>query len=117
MEAFEAEVRGRAIALAAAEGLEVGFDVSDPFPATVSDAGCVAKIEAAAGRLGRPVVWMEAPWRASEDFGHYTKRCPGAIFYVGNGANWPALHTPEYDFNDRILEAAVDMFREVYRGA
>ena len=117
MEAFEAEVRGRAIALAAAEGLEVGFDISDPFPATVSDAGCVAKIEAAAGRLRRPVVWMEAPWRASEDFGHYTKRCPGAIFYVGNGADWPALHTPEYDFNDRILEAAVDVFREVYRGA
>ena len=49
-------------------------------------------------------------WRASEDFGHYLKKCGGAMFYFGNGVEWPALHTAEYDFNDRILETAVDLF-------
>ena len=32
------------------------------------------------------------------------------MFYIGNGVEWPALHTAEYDFNDRILETAVDLF-------
>ena len=53
---------------------------------------------------------MPEIWRASEDFGWYLKECPGAMFYIGNGEEWPALHTKEYDFNDRILERAVDMF-------
>ena len=48
-------------------------------------------------------------WRASEDFGWYLKECPGAIAYIGNGENHPALHTDTYDFNDRILETAVDL--------
>jgi len=53
---------------------------------------------------------MDDLWRASEDFGHYLKECPGAIFYIGNGENSPALHTAAYDFNDHILRTAADMF-------
>ena len=49
-------------------------------------------------------------WRASEDFGWYLKECPGAIIYIGNGEDYPPLHTVGYDFNDRILESAVDLF-------
>ena len=56
---------------------------------------------------------MPEMWRASEDFGHYLKMCPGAMIYIGNGEEWPALHTAEYDFNDRILEKAVDLFVEL----
>ena len=52
-------------------------------------------------------------WRASEDFGHYLKKCSGAMFYIGNGEQWPALHTGEYDFNDRILETAAGMFLQL----
>lgn len=52
-------------------------------------------------------------WRASEDFGWYLKECPGAMVYIGNGEKYPALHTEEYDFNDRILETAVDLFLEL----
>ena len=32
------------------------------------------------------------------------------MFYIGNGEEYPALHTESYDFNDRILKTAVDMF-------
>ena len=52
-------------------------------------------------------------WRASEDFGWYTKVCPGAIFYIGSGEDYPALHTEGYDFPDAILPAAVQMFRAI----
>ncbi len=52
--------------------------------------------------------------RASEDFGWYMKQIPGAIFYVGNGEDYPAIHTGTYDFNDNILSTAVDMFTRIY---
>ena len=115
MEALEAGIREEAARLAQANGLEVEFEVSDPFPETVSDAECVQRVEAAAKRLGLPLLQMEAPWRASEDFGYYTKEVPGAIFYIGGGEACPPLHTPEYDFNDAILEMAVDMFLALYQ--
>lgn len=116
MDALEAKIRGRAMELAMAAGLEVGFDTADAFPETVSDGECVDRVEAAAKRLGFPVVPLDAPWRGSEDFGHYTKQCPGAIFYVGNGEDWPAIHTLEYDYNDKVLETAADLFCGIYRG-
>ena len=115
MEAFEARIRTKAEELAGARGLKVAFEVSDPFPETVSDDVCVDRVEAAARALGLRVLPMEEPWRASEDFGWYTKRSPGAIFYIGAGEDWPALHTARYDFNDGILETAADLFLEIYR--
>ena len=33
----------------------------------------------------------------------------GGMLDGGNGEEWPGLHTAEYDFNDRILETAVDV--------
>lgn len=116
VDAFEAQVRERAQELATAQGLTVNFQVSDPFPETISDGACVQRAERAARRLGKVPVSM-TPWRASEDFGWYTRRRPGAILYLGNGTDWPDLHTLDYDFNDAILEPAVDLFLEIYKEA
>ena len=57
---------------------------------------------------------MQKAIRASEDFGWYMKQIPGAIFYVGNGEDYPAIHTTPYDFNDKILPSVVDMFTGIY---
>ena len=64
----------------------------------------------AARALGMPLVEMPAPERCSEDFGHYLKRVPGAIFFLGNGEGYPGVHDRRFDFQDAQLEQAVSLF-------
>ena len=92
----------------------MGFETHDYFPETVSDSDCVRHVKGAAGILGLNVIEMPQAIRASEDFGWYMKQIPGAIYYIGNGENYPDIHTDNYDFNDRILREAVEMFVKIY---
>lgn len=113
MNLFENKLRSRAKDLASRDGLKVSFSVSDPFPETRNDDECLNKVISRARNQGREVILMKDLWRASEDFGWYLKKCPGAIFYIGNGIDYAPLHTAEYDFNDNNLEVAVDLFRSL----
>ena len=97
--------------LAMMYGLKFSYERQDIFPETVNHDQCAQKVADAARRLGFHLIETDEVWRASEDFGYYTKHYPGAIFYIGNGEDYPALHTVEYDFNDRIMETAVEIFR------
>lgn len=110
MKDMEASILRFAQNAALAEGLEIRHSIHDYFPETRNHDQCLRKVVRAAKGLGMPVIPMDRLWRASEDFGHYLKECPGAMFYIGNGEGYPPLHTVEYDFNDRILEKAVDLF-------
>ena len=112
MDALDQALCEKARQLAARDGLTVSFSESDRFPATVNDDSCICRVmNAAVDVTGVPAIEMDKMWRASEDFGWYTKRCPGAIFYIGSGEDYPALHTEAYDFPDEILPTAVQMFR------
>ncbi|ULT57042.1 amidohydrolase [Neobacillus drentensis] len=92
-------------------GLKVSFEYSDSFPETKSSKECVDKVRAVAKEKGFELVEMEEPLRPSEDFGHYTKVIPAAYFYVGNGENYPHVHTSEYDFRDENIEIACEVFK------
>ena len=112
---LETRIRQRAGELAEAEKLKVSFAECDIFPETVNSADGVERVKQAAKNCGFPVIELEKPIRASEDFGYYLKQCPGAMFYIGNGETYPELHTSEYDFNDAVLETAVGMFWELVK--
>lgn len=112
---LESRMRECASELAAKEGLQVKFAVSDPFPETVCHAENVEIIRSVAKEMELEVIELAEPIRGSEDFGYYTKKCPGAMFHVGNGTDYAALHTGEYDFNDRRLETVVDMFAGILK--
>ena len=114
MKSFDGEVRVLAEKLAKDFSVNVSFETHDYFPETVSDSECVVKVKNVAARLGLKVIEMQQAIRASEDFGWYMKQIPGAIFYVGNGEDYPAIHTTPYDFNDKILPSAVNMFTGIY---
>ena len=85
----------------------------DVFPETCNDDAAIDLVAAAAQRAGLPVVYLEKPYRASEDFGHYLKLASGAMVYIGNGQDWPPLHTSAYDFLDSNLEVAVDLWLSI----
>ena len=96
--------------LAEREGLVLSHEIRDRFPETANHDCAIERVIGAASKLGLQCVEMREVWRGSEDFGYYLKKCPGAIFYIGNGESWPPIHTRTFDFNDSILETAVDMF-------
>lgn len=110
MARLENAVRAKAEELAEQYGLKLSFGEQDFFPETKNDDGCLQMVKQAAETLGLPLIELPKAFRGSEDFGYYLKKCPGAIFYIGNGETYPPLHTEMYDFNDEILETAADMF-------
>jgi len=91
----------------------VTHTICDYFPETRNHEDCLENVIHAASRAGVPAAEMSDLWRASEDFGYYLKTCPGAMFYIGNGEDYPAVHTSLYDFNDRIIPAAVSVFLQL----
>lgn len=107
---LEQQIYKEAKRLAARDSLAVSCKKSDVFPDTVNHLECVENVKRAARANGLQVMDMSVPFRASEDFGYYLKKCPGAIFYIGNGESYAPLHTAAYDFNDDILKTAADMF-------
>lgn len=110
MDALEKRIRDLVKLEAKKDGVKVRFGVTDHFPETSSNDGCVDKIEGVARQLGIPVTYKEEGMRGSEDFGHLTKRVPGAMFLLGNGEAHPDLHTTAYDFPDELIQVAADIF-------
>ncbi|WP_199613757.1 M20 metallopeptidase family protein [Paenibacillus alkalitolerans] len=91
--------------------LKVTFSYNDIFPETVNWKESSDKIRQVCRAKGIQVVEMPKAFRGSEDFGHYLKLTKGAMCFIGNGENYPHVHTYEYDFRDDIIETAVELFK------
>ena len=109
MKRLETELLRYAAEQASENGLTMEHQISDYFPETRNHPEGIRRVLRCAGKQGIPTLEMDRLWRASEDFGYYLKQSPGAMFYIGSGTEYPALHTREYDFNDRILPTAVSV--------
>ena len=116
MLAMEKSILSHAAQEAETAGLQMTCSIHDYFPETRNHDICLDRVLDAARKNKIPAIPMGELWRASEDFGHFLKMCPGAMIYIGNGENYPPLHTAEYDFNDRILETAVNLFTGIAQG-
>lgn len=92
-------------------GLKVNFFYEDEFPETKNHKESNDKIRQVCYRKGIQLVEMQEAFRGSEDFGYYTKLTKGSMCYIGNGENYFNLHSYEYDFNDDIIETAVELFK------
>ncbi|MCQ2304765.1 MAG: amidohydrolase [Bacteroidales bacterium] len=92
------------------------FTMHEAFAGTHSNDNNVAFIENAAKRLGLSLGHLTEPFRWSEDFGRFGAVCPIGFFGLGSGFSQPALHNPDYDFPDAILETGIRMFLEIING-
>lgn len=110
MDAMEQEIREFAAAQAETEGLELEINFYDAFPETYNHPQSVEKLRAIAAAHSWPLNEMEEPIRSSEDFGYYTKKAPGAMVWLGAGEEWPAIHSEEFDYNDKLIEPTLQLF-------
>lgn len=114
MDTFKAEVEG--IARERAKEYELTPEISwtQTFAANQNDDDCVEIIKQAAEANGFHTTNRQEPFKWGEDFGLFTQLMKkGAMFGLGSGENTPALHNPDYDFPDKIIETGVKMFSSI----
>lgn len=111
LDALQRALEERAAQEAARYDLRCALEYQDVFPETANHPVAVERVRRAAAGLGLPVVEMGAPMRASEDFGYYLKRAPGAMFLLGNGEAYPPIHAADFDFLDEHIPTACALFR------
>lgn len=110
---LRSEVVERMKRIAATHGLGSAHSWTDEFPLTVNDPEAVALVEAAAEARGVPLARRDEAYPWSEDFGWFTSRFKGAFFGLGSGTEHPALHSPDYDFPDRLIPIGLELFEGV----
>lgn len=116
MYAMEEALYDLALSLGKKEDLSICREYSDVFPETVNDEALVQEVITAAQKEKIESICLRDPIRSSEDYGYFQKECPGVIFYIGNGEEYPQIHTREFDFNDAIMETALTMFHALVNG-
>ncbi len=96
--------------IASKNNLNFTTEWREEFPATNNAAIPNSIVEQTANELGYKVITTEKAFSWSEDFGHFTAKYTGALFGLGAGINHPPLHSPDYDFEDRLIPVGVAMF-------
>ncbi len=100
---------------AAEDGLGVTLSYDDVFPASRNDPAAVAHLRRALDAEGVAHGPEGQPMRASEDFGHFGRAAPAAMFLLGAGEDHPALHDPRYDYPDALTPIGLRVFHRVIR--
>lgn len=90
--------------------LELEWEWLEEFFANENSEEAFVLIKAAAESHHLEFEEMSSGVKWGEDFGLITQQFTGAMFGVGAGENCPALHNPDYDFPDEIVETGIKMF-------
>lgn len=93
--------------------LEMSYAFTQSFYANNNDNEAVNMIRQAANELGYKTEEKTVPFKWGEDFGFFTSAYKGAMFGLGAGLNHPALHNPDYDFPDEIIERGITIFHRI----
>lgn len=100
---------------AKAAKLSADFKWMEPFTANINGKEAVKLITDVCDELKIKYASISEPLRWGEDFGEFSSRYPGALFGLGSGKNQPALHNPDYDFPDEIMENGIAVFDKIVR--
>lgn len=96
-------------------GIETKTDWTQEFAANNNHPEIVNLIRKVANQQRRAVYNLPAPVKWGEDFGLFTEHFKGAMFGLGAGTDCPALHNPDYDFPDSLIEIGSNLFDQAVR--
>lgn len=85
------------------------------FHANCNNTKAVNIIRSAAKNNNLEIIEVNEPFKWGEDFGLFTQKYKGAMFGIGAGKNTPALHNPDYDFPDEIIQTGILMFYQIIK--
>jgi amidohydrolase len=113
MQALEHELLTAVEQIAQKHQLKLSMETLEEFQANENAADAVALIREASQHAGLALTERESPMKWGEDFGAFTQKLRGAIFGLGAGENCPALHNPDYDFPDQLIESGSSIFYQI----
>ncbi|MBQ6430339.1 MAG: amidohydrolase [Oscillospiraceae bacterium] len=101
---------------------EMRAALSDAAAQTERETGCAVEVRRTAGyppvtndaallreaKTRFPIFDVE-PTYITEDFSVYQRQVPGVFFFLGTGGE-ELLHSPRFDFNERVLETGLALF-------
>ncbi|MGI9527142.1 MAG: amidohydrolase [Weeksellaceae bacterium] len=97
------------------ENLEVSMEYTQAFQANENDQEAVSILEEVLNQNDYDYQKRPYPFKWGEDFGLFTQHFKGAMFGIGSGEFCPALHNPDYDFPDELLEHASDLLFDIQK--
>ena len=98
-------------ATAADLSYEIGW--AEEFIASVNDPGACDIVKKAGQAISVEVIDFAEALPVSEDFGQFTARIPGAMFFLGAGEDCPRLHQAAYDFPEELIEIGSNIFMQI----
>lgn len=113
MDALMARAEALVRVTAGRHGLECAWGYEDVFLASINHPEAVDLLAAGMSRAGVTRLRQEAPSVGSEDFGRFgLAGARSAMVFLGSGPEWPAVHTPRYDFRDELIPVGIRIFAE-----
>lgn len=113
---LEQDIQQLAVKTAEKYGLKVEFEYTQTFHANLNDVSATNMVRAAAASKKYVITERTYPFKWGEDFGLFTSLYKGCMFGLGAGEHLPALHNPDYDFPDELIETGVNLFSGIIEG-
>jgi amidohydrolase len=100
-------------ALARKSSIQLELQVEDKFDACINDDYACDILLKAAENAGLKTLELKQPFSFGEDFGSYSLVKPVCFFGMGAGIEQEALHHPDYDFPDELIQPAVHLWNNL----
>ena len=113
MRIIESNLEENVNEIASKFNLKTKIDWTESFQANENNVEAINFIRKSASKLNLNILEKELPFTFGEDFGLFTQNFKGAMLGLGSGENTPALHNPDYDFPDEIIETGINLFHQI----
>ena len=116
--AFFGIVEGTALA----HGCRAQVNWMEGYPVTLNNPAEAERVHAVALEAFGPTraQRVEHPTMGGEDFAYYGQHVPACFFFLGlrpvGADRYPALHQPDFDFNDEAMPAGIEMLARLAMG-